>query len=689
MDDTEASTWIERLIYATVGGNTFTQRSPIMPDVWIRYGVDGPGPQDLLLVAHRDSSGPALARALDARFAADDSTGAGAAARMAAQIAALQATVAARLTFRDLVRLALPLSPWWHRYLMHAAEPSASLVDQPKRARLRAAIAAWLRVDERRGTGASHRPRIHGDLAWLVRVVGGLAMLHRAVPGGARRATRAQLEAWAASLADHDQVLDAFFELFADLPAPGAGEPLWAVHRNRQLELAMRESTATVKVDAARHVFDVTGRGLRWAVIDTGIDARHVAFRRRRPDGSLWSEDPFEPAAARRGKPQDSPPRQLTRVVATYDFTMLRALMAAPLGELAAYLELLPAPQRGRLRDLLATDRARAQLADAQRRSAEQLVEIDADHAQLLPQGRAVDWLAWEPLLLVPQTSEPAYRPPASHHGTHVAGILAADWRPDDLADDLVQDDVGTPRRHVARTGMCPELELYDLRVIGPDGDPDEFALIAALQFVRALNSYHDHLTIHGANLSLSIPHDVSNYACGRTPVCEESDRLVASGVVVVAAAGNHGRTRYVTTDGKLDEGYRTVSITDPGNAESVITVGATHRAEPHAFGVSYFSSRGPTGDGRFKPDLVAPGEKVTSTVMANDSPSEESMDGTSMAAPHVSGAAALLLSRYPELIGKPAEVKRILCKSATDLGRDRYFQGAGLLDTLRALESF
>jgi subtilisin family serine protease len=565
---------------------------------------------------------------------------------------------------------------------------------------LRAAIAAWPRIAERRGTRSSNEPRvpddfawlgprIHGDLVWLVRVVGGIAMLHREVPGGARAAERKTLEAWEASLEDTDQVIAAFLELLAGLQAPGEVEHLWAVHRNRQLELAIRESTATVKVDAARHVFDVTGRGIRWAVIDTGIDARHVAFRRRRQDGSIWSADPFQPVAARGGHPKERPPKQLTRIVGTYDFTTLRALMAAPLDDLEAYLEQLPGPQQDRLRDLLASDRVRGQLAEAQRRSAEQFVEIDAEHARISAQGRSVDWQAWEPLLLVPQTSELAYKAPFSHHGTHVAGILGADWRPEDLTDDLVQDNVRTPRRLVERTGMCPEIELYDIRVIDTDGAPDEFALIAALQFVRALNSYHDHLTIHGVNLSLSIPHDVSNYACGRTPVCEESDRLVASGVVVVAAAGNHGRARYVTTDGKIDEGYRTVSITDPGNAESVITVGATHRAEPHAFGVSYFSSRGPTGDGRFKPDLVAPGEKVTSTVMVNDSPSEESMDGTSMAAPHVSGAAALLLCRYPELIGKPADIKRILCKSATDLGRDRYFQGAGLLDTFRALQSF
>jgi subtilisin family serine protease len=197
-------------------------------------------------------------------------------------------------------------------------------------------------------------------------------------------------------------------------------------------------------------------------------------------------------------------------------------------------------------------------------------------------------------------------------------------------------------------------------------------------------------MLIHGVNLSLSLDHDVKNFACGRTPVCEEADRLMASGVVVVAAAGNSGYARYARDeeddDDCITEGYRAISITDPGNAECAITVGSTHRAEPHAYGVSYFSSRGPTGDGRAKPDLVAPGEKITAPVP--DGGLLE-LDGTSMAAPHVSGAAALLLARHRELIGDPARVKRVLCSSATDLGRTRDFQGAGLVDTLRALQAF
>jgi len=181
------------------------------------------------------------------------------------------------------------------------------------------------------------------------------------------------------------------------------------------------------------------------------------------------------------------------------------------------------------------------------------------------------------------------------------------------------------------------------------------------------------------------VRHDVANYACGRTPVCEECERVVNSGVVVVAAAGNRGFNKVADSAGGASGDYRYISITDPGNADAVITVGSTHRMLPHNYGVSYFSSRGPTGDGRTKPDLVAPGERIDSAALGDYF---ETMDGTSMAAPHVSGAAALLMSRHRELVGEPQRIKKILCDTATDLGREPRFQGHGMVDVLRAIQS-
>ena len=250
---------------------------------------------------------------------------------------------------------------------------------------------------------------------------------------------------------------------------------------------------------------------------------------------------------------------------------------------------------------------------------------------QRLLSGRAVDWGLLLPHIEVPKDP---YEPPAHEHGTHVAGVLAGDWR---------TEDAQGPADHDVQ-GVCPDMELYDLRVFDANGDGDEFAILAALQYVRWLNSNASAPVIHGVNLSLSLDHEVGAYACGRTPVCDECERLLGSGTVVVAAAGNEGRAYYSMASGTA-EGYRQISITDPGNADGVITVGATHRHQPHTYGVSYFSSRGPTGDGRLKPDLVAPGEKITAPV---PNLGLKSLDGTSMAAPHVSGAAALLMARHP-----------------------------------------
>ena len=238
-----------------------------------------------------------------------------------------------------------------------------------------------------------------------------------------------------------------------------------------------------------------------------------------------------------------------------------------------------------------------------------------------------------------------------------MAGILAADSQAAKAAAE--RQPKGTRVADVTSKdwadGMCPDIQLYDFRVLAPTLKETEFAIIAALQYIRYINERNSYMTIHGANLSLSIPHDVRNFACGRTPVCNECERLVNSGVVVVAAAGNRGYQNFETTEGQF-ESYAAFSVTDPGNADGVITVGATHRYWPHTYGVSFFSSRGPTGDGRMKPDLVAPGERIRATLPDNQ---WGDLDGTSMAAPHVSGAAAMLMARYSELVGQPRRIKR------------------------------
>jgi hypothetical protein len=271
---------------------------------------------------------------------------------------------------------------------------------------------------------------------------------------------------------------------------------------------------------------------------------------------------------------------------------------------------------------------------------------------------------------------------PINDHGTHVAGILGADWIDEDAEQERKLPLHARTRR---MQGVCPDINLIDVRVFRDDGLTDEFELLAAIQYLRWMNSRAGTMQVHGANLSLSLIHEVRRFACGRTPICDECNEAVAAGMVIVAAAGNRGFDMTDMEEVQSTDSYRSVSITDPGNADGVITVGSTHRKRPHEYGVSYFSSRGPTGDGRLKPDIVAPGEKIRGPTPNNRA---EYKDGTSMAAPHVSGAAALLMARHTELIAQPERIKRILCETSTDLERERYFQGHGLVDILRALQS-
>jgi subtilisin family serine protease len=222
-----------------------------------------------------------------------------------------------------------------------------------------------------------------------------------------------------------------------------------------------------------------------------------------------------------------------------------------------------------------------------------------------------------------------------------------------------------------------------------------------ALRYIREeLNDDPKLLRVHGVNLSIGYEFDAEMFACGQSPICVEVNRLVKTGVVVVVAAGNTGYTQISTMERYTKVGLAN-TINDPGNAALAITVGSTHRDAPHTYGVSFFSSKGPTGDGRLKPDLVAPGERITSATTPGQlnrlglvEPPDDGCtyiddSGTSMATPHVSGSIAAFLSIRREFMQKPDEVKRIFLDSATSLeDRDRYFQGRGLVDLMRAIQS-
>jgi subtilisin family serine protease len=246
---------------------------------------------------------------------------------------------------------------------------------------------------------------------------------------------------------------------------------------------------------------------------------------------------------------------------------------------------------------------------------------------------------------------------------------------------------------------VAPDCLLVSLKVLDKNGDGRVSDIMRALVYIReSLNDDPKMLRIHGVNLSVGYDFDAQMFACGQSPLCVEVDRLVRSGVVVVTAAGNTGYGSVGAADRATKTGLSN-TINDPGNAALAITVGSTHRESPHTFGVSYFSSKGPTGDGRLKPDLVAPGERITSCIAKSKRercgiqvPDDVAVyiddSGTSFAAPHVSGAIAAFLSIRREFIQRPEDVKRIFLESATSLGRERYFEGHGLVDLMRAIQS-
>ncbi|MCR8547433.1 S8 family serine peptidase [Salipiger sp. P9] len=682
---------IERLLYGSSGGTRFTQDTPVLLDVWQGYAEAPGAPQDVLITPHFRHTAHDTANHLFDAIALFRAGLPGGGPEHGTDLADVPGIVVGRLDLRELVNVLLPDTNWWRRNGMQALITEMTEKDLTALAAEKAEI--LIRHSRTGGdgvspslahslkTGTDDEPEIRiPETTWRLLIAIGLISASSADANAALWTELKDIDP-ARVRRGLEQLLRMTFlrqrhEMTESDDDTDAATPYvlrsryHMVSRNRCANASVADGVPTIKADAARRLFQTDCSDLTWAVIDSGIDASHYAFRRGTYDDKEMAPDYYDAIA----DPED------TRIRRIYDFTYFRELISRD--QLALFGDadareafiarhnldtrldecVMHRSPPGRRRETL----AQALNAKRKKRQQERHAEIRGALERMYENHaarRPFDWTLVEALIRLDFTQSPV-----SQHGTHVAGILGAGPLTEDGTD----------------SGVCPDIKIYDFRVLADTVENSEFAIIGALRFIRHLNDTHDFVRVHGVNMSLSLEHDVRNFACGGTPVCTEADRLVGDGIVVVAAAGNLGYNHVSGHAGAVPT-FTFSTITDPGNAASVITVGSTHRREPHAYGVSYFSSRGPTGDGRLKPDLVAPGEKIKSAVLRGET---GVLDGTSMAAPHVSGAAALLMARFPELIGEAPRIKRILCDSATDLGRERYFQGAGLLDVLRAMQS-
>jgi len=233
-------------------------------------------------------------------------------------------------------------------------------------------------------------------------------------------------------------------------------------------------------------------------------------------------------------------------------------------------------------------------------------------------------------------------------HGTHVAGIAA-----------------GTGAASSGKyRGVASGAQLYIAKVLDKNGSGSMSGVMAGIEWAVG----------QGAQ--------VINLSLGGSGPCNGSDALSAmcdaavtqAGVMVCVAAGNAG------------PGASTVG--SPGCAKQVLTVGASDDND-HITG---FSSRGPTSDGRVKPDIVFPGYGIVAPQAAGTqlgqviAPGYISLNGTSMATPHASGTACLLLQAKPNLT--PTQIKSALRNTAVDLGQPANAQGSGRSDVFKAYKA-
>ena len=227
-------------------------------------------------------------------------------------------------------------------------------------------------------------------------------------------------------------------------------------------------------------------------------------------------------------------------------------------------------------------------------------------------------------------------------HGTHVSGICC-----------------GTGGKDKIYVGVAPKAKLVGVKVLDKFGSGTYDQVIAGMEWV-AQNK--DKYNIKIASMSLGGRAQLKN-----DPMEYAANALVDYGITLVVAAGNSGPSPK--------------TIASPGSAEKAITVGAID----NNLDIAGFSSRGPTLDGRIKPDVTAPGVNINAPKW--DTINEYwRLSGTSMATPHVSGAIALIYQARPEFNDK--QVKELLYGSALDrgeIGRDNTY-GYGVVDLLEAM---
>lgn len=247
-------------------------------------------------------------------------------------------------------------------------------------------------------------------------------------------------------------------------------------------------------------------------------------------------------------------------------------------------------------------------------------------------------------------------------HGTHVASTAAGDG------------DASSGQF----TGVAPETNLWAIKVFNSTGSGYSSNVIAGIEWATDPNGdglFQDRADI----ISMSLGSPVYLHTTSDLGVVA-LNKAVDRGVLPVISAGNDGPANR--------------TINHFGGSEKSIVVGSATKIDV----ISSFSSRGPVYlDTSYevkilvKPDVVAPGSNICAAQWDNRSPSSICgpkhirMSGTSMATPHVSGAAALLKQLHPEWT--PGEIKSALVMSVKDLGQIPTFQGSGRLDVLKASE--